>query len=218
MLSFNGGVPPKDSFQIVAVKHDGTRALDPFAHCHFPGACIIGTGSEKKLAELVTIDAGLDSISHFELRPVSDRHSFFFDSVMLPQTSAAKFSPPPIADVVFSADEVEVRVPEFQPIDVRLTMSKGKLFNGIRDKAGWQNSFDLTLNPKGPEYIGTKSTLTARAFGISIPNPVFTLNPDTSKLNTSKDSWEMVGPAGCLFSRLYQVPIEEVKSVQMKLQ
>lgn len=208
MLRFNGdnGDSPAGAKYIInTVKKDGTRILRD-RYLRFPGSYI---DADNRRSELVIIQAGLDEIQHFEMRPFDGQHTFFYEGVQLPKTSTAKFANPPCPTVALNGVEETVSVPEFAPLVVSVQVMKGDAVCGT---GGSERQVEVTVRPDGPEDVATKTTIVDRMHGLTTTNAKLIVGP--AKSNSSGGAF---GAGRSIRYRIVDSPIEDMKTIKFQV-
>ncbi|TWT86614.1 hypothetical protein Mal64_34410 [Pseudobythopirellula maris] len=82
------------------------------------------------------IDLSPDEIDHFVIRPYAEPTKFFFADVPLPAASGRPFAPPPVARAAIGGEEFDAMLPDFAPLDVRLSVRRGSWANGAASNVG----------------------------------------------------------------------------------
>jgi hypothetical protein len=217
LLTFDGTWPQQDRYQIAVVNKDGKRThRTTYPSIKFPGGYLYpaGPGPQKERAELVRVSVGIDDISHFELRPQGNQHVFFFEGVQLPKTSTAKFSPPPVATVKIGGGETTTNVPEFEPLELKLTKIKG----GMVDASGvGYPGGTIRLEADDQKDFESTTTLLASLHGLSNYQLTLIVNPGPNQKKWIQSCSHTNMDGAYSHTQTFPLPIAEAESVQVKL-
>ncbi len=109
-------------YQIYAVTRERRKSHPSFPHFL---DCSVG-GSWHA----ISFDLPMEDILHFELRPFGGRHRVLFEAVKLPKLTGGTFKSPPAATAQITGQEINETLPQFHPLEVRVSTHRGIVANG----------------------------------------------------------------------------------------
>jgi hypothetical protein len=200
---------PKSSqqlLQIAAVLRSGEKVFSEHEHYFVPSV------QSPDPRRLVTWDADLSDLASFEVRPFGGRERFFFEAVELPKASNRPFAAPPTTRVTVGGAEIDERIPDFEPLEVRIATHRGRSMSGTRSSLR-RVTF---VRSSQPTDLNRAFTLIASTYGVSVkPNAkhilkafptahgIFSSNTTASNGNQSITGAE------------YRIPLDQVDAIDV---
>ena len=117
-----------------------------------------------------------------------------------------------MANIKIGGVETVVKVPELEPLDVRLTTLRG---DAVKGTGGNARNIHYTLRAV-PTDVDTKTTIVDSINGLSKGHNKLIVNPGAGQKKPSQ-SGSVYGGGRYLRNSTVKLPIEEVDSIQLQL-
>lgn len=206
LLRYDGKRWTRDAkYEITAITKRGERLRSDF-HIRFPGDYVI----DGERFSLSRWSWDVNEIEYFEVRPLGEYHRFFFDGLRLPQTSNAKFLPPPNPALQFNGQEQHLKVTELEPLDVSFQILRGDAVSGTHSTNG---NIAFSFRKDGPKNPEQETTILGRVHGLSSNDWNLTLVPTLGGWSNSAQ----YGGGRWISVSTYRAPIEDIQQLKIQL-
>lgn len=199
-------------WQLTAVLKSGERIHPDSRHFVGPGVTL------NDHRDLISFDADLSDVQHFEIRPFGGRERFFFDAVTLPKVSHKPFSAPPTARVPVAGGEVEEAIAVFSPLEICVATHRGLWVGGTRSG----NGRAVILPSKFVSELDRAFTITTSIHGLSVrlgsrftlvgaKSPAAIVNVASIKYGDAVSGNSRAGAVS------YRIPLDQVDNIEVEL-